>query len=158
MKEITINPIGEIRSGECEQVIAIDEAYRAGLRGLEGFSHLIVLWWASGADEPEYRTLLDAGMPYRKVKAPLGIFATRSPIRPNPVCASVVDVADLDIERGCVSTYYIDAEPGTPVIDIKPYAPSIDRVASPSVPAWCDHWPADVETSGDFNWDAEFTF
>lgn len=46
----------------------------------------------------------------------------------------------------------MDAEDGTPVIDIKPYTPSFDRVESPIVPDWCASWPKDVETSGDFGW------
>jgi hypothetical protein len=44
------------------------------------------------------------------------------------------------------------------VLDLKPYTPSIDRVESPSVPEWCDHWPKSYEESGGFDWEAEFNF
>lgn len=158
MTAIELNSIGTVSEQDGLAAIEIAEAYRPGLRGLDGFSHLIVVWWASGADEPEYRAFLDAGMPYRKVESPLGIFATRSPVRPNPLCISVVDVSSIDEAAGVILTPYLDAEPGTPVIDIKPYTPSIDRVSAPALPDWCAHWPNDVETSGDFDWETEFRF
>ena len=158
MSTIELNPIGTVSERDGLSAIEVAEAYRPGLRGLDGFSHLIIVWGASGADEPEYRMFLDAGMPYRKVESPLGIFAARSPVRPNPLCISVVDVAGIDTEAGIIRTPYLDAELGTPVIDIKPYTPSIDRVDAPAVPDWCAHWPKDVETSGDFDWDGEFRF
>ena len=144
MSTIELNPIGTVSERDGLSAIEVAEAYRPGLRGLDGFSHLIIVWWASGADEPEYRMFLDAGMPYSKVESPLGI--------------SVVDVAGIDTEAGIIRTPYLDAELGTPVIDIKPYTPSIDRVDAPAVPDWCAHWPRDVETSGDFNWGDEFRF
>lgn len=158
MIDIEIKPIGTVEDCKGMQSIEVSEEYRAGLVGLEGFSHLIVIWWASGTDKPEFRTFLDAGMPYRKVESPLGIFATRSPVRPNPLCLSVIDVASIDVDAGRIVTHYLDAEPGTPVLDIKPYTPSIDRVAEPMVPSWCAHWPSDVETSDEFDWEAEFRF
>ena len=53
---------------------------------------------------------------------------------------------------------YIDAEDGSPLLDLKPYTPSLDRVEDPPLPAWCAHWPRDVESSGDFPWEDEFNF
>lgn len=53
---------------------------------------------------------------------------------------------------------HYDAEDGTPLVDLKPYTPSIDRIATPRVPAWCANWPNDVETSGQFDWGAVFRF
>ena len=53
---------------------------------------------------------------------------------------------------------YIDAENGTPVLDVKPYTPSLDRVERPDVPGWCAHWPKSAEASGDFDWEKVFNF
>lgn len=53
---------------------------------------------------------------------------------------------------------HIDAEAGTPVLDIKPYTPSLGRVEKPSVPSWCADWPASVEESGRFDWSSVFNF
>ena len=158
MSTIELNPIGTVSERDGLSAIEVAEAYRPGLRGLDGFSHLIIVWWASGADEPEYRMFLDAGMPYSKVESPLGIFATRSPVRPNPLCISVVDVAGIDTEAGIIRTPYLDAELGTPVIDIKPYTPSFDRVETPGVPTWCSGWPKSTEASGCFDWGQVFNF
>ncbi|MEG0375402.1 MAG: TrmO family methyltransferase [Raoultibacter sp.] len=159
MSDIVINPIGTVSQNEDgSATIHLESHYRSGMKGLNGFSHLVITWWADKADDPAYRDFLDVGMPYKNVTEPLGIFATRSPMRPNPLCVSVIAVAALDGEKGTIASYYLDAEDGTPVLDIKPYTPSIDRVAVPEVPAWCAHWPQDVETSDDFDWESEFRF
>ena len=86
----------------------------------------------------------------------LGTFATRSPERPNPIALSCAGVTYL--KEGRIGLDYLDAEAGSPVLDLKPYIPSLDRVEAPGVPDWCSHWPSSVETSGDFDWGAEFRF
>lgn len=95
------------------------------------------------------------GKPYRKGPRTLGIFATRSPLRPNPIALTAVAVLGLDPEAGRIDIPYIDAEEGTPVLDIKPYHPSVDRVREVTVPAWCNHWPRWYGDSGAFDWEAE---
>lgn len=52
----------------------------------------------------------------------------------------------------------IDANDNTPVLDIKPYTPSFDRVETPGVPVWCSEWPKSTEASGCFNWEQVFNF
>ncbi|MNE61354.1 putative tRNA (adenine(37)-N6)-methyltransferase [compost metagenome] len=101
---------------------------------------------------------MEVSAPYKSSPPKMGIFATRSPIRPNPVAMSVVQIIDIDAEQGIIQIPYIDANNGTPVIDLKPYTPSLDRVESPSVPNWCKHWPKSIEESGRFNWESEFNF
>ena len=88
----------------------------------------------------------------------MGIFATRSPARVNPVAVSTAGVAYIDAEKGIVGLHYIDAADGTPVVDLKPYVPSLDRVEHPATPEWCRHWPGSCEESGCFDWAAEFNF
>ena len=68
------------------------------------------------------------------------------------------DRIQIDHENGLIRIAYIDADDGTPVLDLKPYTPSLDRVESPDVPDWCAHWPRSVEESGDFDWENEFNF
>lgn len=53
---------------------------------------------------------------------------------------------------------FIDADDNTPVLDIKPYTPSFDRVETPGVPAWCSEWPKSTEASGSFDWEQVFNF
>ena len=53
---------------------------------------------------------------------------------------------------------YIDAHDNTPILDLKPYTPSFDRLEALVVPDWCRHWPMSLEQSGEFNWENEFNF
>jgi len=129
-----IRPIGYVRSPYKEQTdaprqgrlsqtiseIVIDEQYLTGLQDVEKSSHLIVLSWFDRAD----RTMLRATPPHEKVEH--GVFATRSPNRPNPIAFSVVDL--LGIDRNVLRVRGLDACDGTPIADIKPYLPEFDCV------------------------------
>jgi tRNA (adenine37-N6)-methyltransferase len=88
----------------------------------------------------------------------MGIFATRSPIRPNPIGLTAVQVIRINQKKGIIEIAYIDTNNGTPVLDIKPYTPSLDRVEKPGIPKWYNHWPMSLEQSGNFNWENEFNF
>ncbi|MEL7656784.1 MAG: SAM-dependent methyltransferase [Bacillota bacterium] len=158
MKSFLVNPIGVIEHSEKGTFLIVEEKYRPALKELDGFSHINVLWWCDEFDTEEARKTLEAAAPYKKAPEIMGIFATRSPIRPNPVALTAVQVIYIDHASGRIQLAYIDANDGTPVVDIKPYTPSIDRVEEPEVPDWCSHWPKSTETSGNFNWAAEFNF
>lgn len=137
--------------------IQLEKKYRQGLRGLEGFSHLVVLWYANqAATLPSDALVLQK--PYQMGPEQIGVFATRSPYRVNPICLSVVSIEAFDWEKGSIQVGWIDALPDTPVLDIKPYHGSEDRVRDYAAPAWCSHWPQWIESSESFDWDAEFTF
>ncbi|WP_455543207.1 TrmO family methyltransferase domain-containing protein [Intestinibacter sp.] len=84
--------------------------------------------------------------------------ATRSPIRPNPIALTAVEVVHIDFEEGIIRLGYIDANDATPVLDIKPYTSSLDRAENFKVPNWCAHWPNSLEESGEFDWENEFNF
>ncbi len=156
--EIHVTPIGKVsvEDGECR--LLVDEQYRDALEGLEGFGYVQAIWWFDGCDNARDRATLTAEKPYAKGPERLGVFATRSPMRPNPIALSCAGVTYIDRENGVVGLTYIDANDGSPLLDIKPYTPSLDRVESPEVPGWCAHWPRDCESSGDFDWEAEFNF
>ncbi|HBE9332084.1 UNVERIFIED_CONTAM: tRNA (N6-threonylcarbamoyladenosine(37)-N6)-methyltransferase TrmO [Clostridioides difficile] len=158
MKEILINPIGKIRIQGEEVFIKLDKKYVPALNELDDFSHLNVFWWADGFDNPELRSILETPKPYKSGPDVIGIFATRSPIRPNPIALTTVQIINIDHENGIIKIPYIDANDNSPVIDLKPYTPSVDRVENPSVPKWCSHWPKSVEKSGEFNWENEIEF
>jgi len=158
MKSIFVNPIGEIRQEGEGALIVLEEKYRTALKELDGFSYINVLWWCHEFDTEEARNTLETMAPYKKSPDIMGIFATRSPVRPNPIALTAVQVISIDHASGTIRLAYIDANDRTPVLDIKPYTPSIDRVESPEVPDWCSHWPKSAEASGDFDWAAEFNF
>ena len=132
--------------------------YARGLKGLDGYSHVQVIWWAHERDNESARSNLIEEKPYKNGPEEIGVFATRSPARPNPIAVYNVDIAYVDVNEGIVGLYYIDAFDGTYVLDLKPYMPSVDRIDNPEVPCWCSHWPKSYEEGADFDWDGEFNF
>ena len=108
------------REGQVEAIVEVDPRYAAGLEGITGFSHLILLYWMD-----EARRDLVRQSP-RHLDAPRGVFALRSPLRPNPIALCVVELLRIDGNR--LTTRGIDCRDGTPLLDIKPYFASTDSV------------------------------
>ena len=158
MNKMKIHPIGRIESNGNGFQIVLAPPYAKGLKGLAGYSHVQVLWWADGCDNETARATLVETKPYVKGPDEIGVFALRSPERPNPIAVSTAAIAYVDEAAGTVGLHYIDTFPGTAVLDLKPYTPSLDRVENPTTPDWCRHWPRSCEESGDFDWSAEFNF
>ena len=98
---------------EAEGVLEIDPELSAGLTDIEGFSHLFVLWVFDRSDRTEL-----TGTPPTDDR-PHGVFATRSPFRPNPIGLSVVRL--LRREGNRLHVRGLDMLDGTPILDIKPY-------------------------------------
>ena len=131
----TVRPIGTLRtpfatradcprngrqldpSPPCEAVV-FDE-FAPGLNDLDGFSHLILLYWLDQIRE----TSLTMTPPFDGRER--GVFATRAPVRPNPIGLSVV-AFDGFTAPGRLRVRYLDCIDGTPLLDIKPYLPSVD--------------------------------
>lgn len=153
-----VHSIGTIRNRENRTFLDIDAQYIPALQALDGFSYINVIWWFSDCDNQQSRAFLETHQPYKKAPAIMGVFATRSPMRPNPIALTASEILDIDHEKGIVEIAYIDANDNTPILDLKPYTPSLDRIENPAVPKWCSHWPKSVEQSGDFLWENEFNF
>lgn len=158
MKNFQIYSIGRIRVKEEGFYIMLEPKYVPALKALDGFGNINIIWWLSDFDNKEDRSILEVRKPYKNAPEEMGIFATRSPIRPNPIALSSAKVIHINYEKGIVQIAYIDANDGTPVLDIKPYTPSLDRLENPLVPGWCSHWPKSIEGSANFDWDDEFNF
>lgn len=158
MSTYEVNSIGTICNNENGTFIKLEAKFIPALEALDGFSHLNILWWFSNFENAQFRSILETEQPYKNAPEKMGVFATRSPIRPNPIALTAVEVIHIDYQNGIVQIAYIDANDNTPVLDLKPYTPSLDRVEAPSVPAWCSHWPKSLEQSASFAWDKEFNF
>ena len=118
-------PIGRVENG----VIRLHRRWAAGLDGIDGFSHLIVLCWLDQARRPELK-LHPKGI--RRIP-PLGFLATRTPHRANPIGMTVVKLLKRRGNRLWVKG--LDAWTGTPVLDIKPYTRK-DSIKRFRIPAW----------------------
>jgi len=100
----------------CE--IEIFDQYAEGLKDIDGFSHLILLYWFHQGND--YSLLVKT--PWSS--EPHGLFSTRSPDRPNPLGFSVVEL--IEKKGNKLKVKGLDALEGTPLLDIKPYLPEID--------------------------------
>jgi len=111
-------PIQAVVARDVPGQIELDPAFEAGLADLDGFSHLILVYHLHEVLSPRLvvTPFLD--------ETPRGIFATRSPARPNPIGLSTVRLAAI---RGTtIDILDVDMVDGTPLLDIKPYVPAFD--------------------------------
>jgi len=111
-----------VLSPETRATITIEPPYRKALLGLERFQYIIVLYYFDRI-----------GNWRETVKPPwaresYGLFATRTPRRPNPIGMTVVKLEGIDGKRGILHVSGVDAFDSTPVLDIKPYLPAIDCI------------------------------
>lgn len=126
-------PIQPARAGSTSVGrIVLDERYVDGLKDLEGFDRIWILYWFDRAKSTMVRVV-----PYRDV-IEHGIFATRVPPRPNPIGMSNVKLVGID--GNVLHVAEIDVLDGTPLIDIKPYVPQYDNYPAERC-GWLDQVP-----------------
>jgi tRNA-Thr(GGU) m(6)t(6)A37 methyltransferase TsaA len=116
LREMPIQPTGE--ASACGTAEVWPE-FVPGLRDLEGFSHVILLYHLHQVRRADLTVtpFLDS--------APHGVFATRAPTRPNPIGLSIVRL--LGVEGSILRLGNLDILDGTPLLDIKPYVAEFDR-------------------------------
>ena len=114
-------PIQPAGAAGVKGTVEVYEKFRAGLKDLDGFSHIILLYIFHRSQGFKLEVV-----PYMDTQ-PRGLFATRAPKRPNPIGLSTVE---LDrIENGNLHVRNADILDGTPLLDIKPYVPEFDNYA-----------------------------
>lgn len=140
---ISLKVIGIVRNGlkqrpesgweEIVSEIVVDNHLTEALDGLEGFSHIIVIYWMHQV--PALGQVPTKIHPRGRQEFPLvGLFAARTPYRLNPVGETTVRL--LERQGNILKVEGLDAIDGTPVIDIKPYIPGYDSVTEAKVPSW----------------------
>jgi tRNA-Thr(GGU) m(6)t(6)A37 methyltransferase TsaA len=139
--EIVLNPIGvvkttaigdEVRDKTRTSQLIISKELTTALDGIDEFSHLFVLFWLHETSA-EQRKLLKVHPRRRKDLPLLGIFATRTMTRPNPVGLTLVEL--VKVEGNVLTVSGLDAFDGTPILDIKPFD-SWDTNKTAKVPEW----------------------
>ena len=139
--DITLKPIGTVKS-EIKQPtrrdfkdiiseIIIDDNLTEALDNLDEFSHIIIIYWmhrSSGQPPNKVRPMGKPNLPL------VGLFASRTPHRPNPIGKTTVRL--LRREGNILKVKGLDAIDGTPVIDVKPYIPGYDSAARAKIPHW----------------------
>jgi len=114
--------------------LEIHPEFASALKGLQDFSHLWILYWFHENDTPAQRRILQV-YPRRNPANPLtGVFACRSPERPNLIGFTACRL--LRIEGNVVEVAGLDAWDGTPILDLKPYIPTADAVPEAATPEW----------------------
>ena len=103
--------------------LLVDEPYWPGLAGLEGRTHVVLLYWLGLA-----RRDVIVARP-RRADHSSGVFALRSPVRPNPIGLAVSRVVELDAATGRITIDAIDCLDGTPLLDVKPYLATVDNAS-----------------------------
>ena len=153
-EKFQIKTIGKVNKKENGFSIDIFPKFIPALNNIEGFSHLQIVWWGHLTEEISKGGSLTFEKLYKKGPESIGVFATRSPVRPNPILVSTIKIDRIDFHKGSIHTPFIDAEDGTPILDVKPYH-LMERVKECKVPGWCSHWPQCYEDSASFNWEEE---
>lgn len=139
---VSVRPIGVVRNGvrqprmdgwaDVRSDIILREELTDALDGIEGYSHIIVLFAFDRVPESEQRQhVRPRGDPLLPAE---GVLATRSQLRPSPIGVSVVRL--LRRRRNIIRVEALDAIDGTPVLDIKPYFPNYDAVPDAGIPEW----------------------
>jgi tRNA-Thr(GGU) m(6)t(6)A37 methyltransferase TsaA len=116
-KKVSEIPKGLGTKHQAEGSLDIRPEFEDGLKDIEGFSHLFVIWVFDRAKEYEL-----IGTPPTDDR-PHGVFATRSPRRPNPIGLTVVEL--IERKGACLRVLGIDMLDGTPILDVKPYLSNV---------------------------------
>jgi tRNA-Thr(GGU) m(6)t(6)A37 methyltransferase TsaA len=143
LPSMTLKAIGVVRSEIKQPIkrkfedvvsdIVIDRDLTEALDNLDEFSHIIVIYWMHQQRGPAPKKVRPMGNPEHSL---MGVFATRSPNRPNPLGKATVRL--LQRQDNILKVKGLDAIDGTPVIDIKPYIPGYDSVRKAKAPSWVD--------------------
>ena len=128
-------PVGIVEAaGKEEARMRIFPEFCDALKGIEGFSHVIILYWFHLRDNEKERNVLQV-VPRRHAKnVKVGVFACRSPSRPNLIGLCVVELVKV---KDCILIVKgLDAFESSPIIDVKPYIPRGDAVPDAHTPEW----------------------
>ena len=142
---ITLEDIATIRSPFCDlkdmpvqprgakdtyATIEFKEEFVEGLKDLDGFSHVYLIYYFHKIDEHKLSVI-----PFNdKTHTPRGVFSTRTPMHPNSIGLSVVEL--IGVDKNIVTIRGVDILDGTPLLDIKPYIENFDKIEGEVKSGW----------------------
>jgi len=139
MPIVTLDPVGRVERRDDKIFVSVLPHYAAALDGIEDFSQIWVIYWFHGNDTSEKRRTLKVH-PRRDPTNPLsGVFATRSPARPNLLGLQSCSLVRREGNR--LEVAGLDAWDGSPMLDIKPYLPQLDSHPESAIPKWAQGRP-----------------
>jgi tRNA-Thr(GGU) m(6)t(6)A37 methyltransferase TsaA len=123
-------PVQPKGAKDIQATITIEPEYVDGLKDLDGFSHLYLIYHFHKVKSHKLQVV-----PFNdKTNTPRGVFATRTPMHPNSLGLSVVELVSVEGDK--VTIKGVDILDGTPIIDIKPYIANFDKVEGDSKSGW----------------------
>lgn len=133
-----INQLGSIHKKGGDTYLEVDNEF--DLSAITQCSHITFLWWFHKFDKEKYRRCVECNPPYENAKR-TGVFATRSPVRPNPIAMSVARVIKIASKQNRIYIHDAECFEGTPCIAIWPYDKEQELYLETEVPYWLNHWP-----------------
>ena len=134
--EFKMRPIGHVKKTGDQTLIVLDPKYQPGLLGLEGYSHIYTFWWFDRNDTANKRAVLQVHPMGNRDNPLTGVFATRSPMRPNLIALTLCKV--VAVKDNVIEVEKTDAFDGTPILDIKPFIPGYDTTDDTKMPVWLE--------------------
>jgi len=123
-------PVQPKGAGDTYATIEFEKEYEEGLKDLNGFSHVYLIYNFHKVKEPKLSVV-----PFNdKTNSPRGVFSTRTPMHPNGLGLSVVEL--VKVEGSIVTIRGVDILDGTPLLDIKPYIENFDKVEGDVKSGW----------------------
>ena len=128
-------PVGRVQKKDKSVTLRIFDRYTDALKGLDGFSHVWVIYWFDKNDTPRKRSILQVHPRGNRENPLTGVFACRSPVRTNLIALSLCRI--VSVKAGLVQIDKIDAFDDTPILDLKPYIAGLDSpTKGVRIPNW----------------------
>ena len=138
--ELVDMPIQPKGASDIYATIEFAKEYEAGLKDLDGFSHVYLIYYFHKIKEPKMSVI-----PFNdKTYTPRGVFSTRTPLHPNGMGLSVVEL--IKVEGNIVTIKGVDVLDGTPLLDIKPYIENFDKIEGEVRSGWMQSTLDEVST------------
>ena len=129
-KELVNMPVQPRGAKNTLATITIEKQYQDGLKDLDGFSHIYLMYYFHKVKEAKLQVV-----PFNdKTNTKRGVFSTRTPMHPNSLGLSVVEI--VSVKENIVTIKGVDILDGTPIIDIKPYIENFDKIDIATKSGW----------------------